>query len=80
MLPAQLTVELVPHCTSVARSGWTDSHDVRPLAELGLRQAAALVPEIGTDVDAIYSSPAERCRQTAGASGARRAVPSSGRT
>lgn len=32
----QLTVELVPHCTSVAREGWTDSHDVRPLAELGL--------------------------------------------
>jgi hypothetical protein len=53
-LPAtQLTLELVPHCTSVTREGWTGSHDVRPLAELGLRQAAALVAAIGTDVDGI---------------------------
>ncbi len=61
---ARLTVELVPHCTSVARDGWTGSHDVRPLAELGLRQAAALVTAIGTDIDGIYSSPTARCRQT----------------
>lgn len=39
---ARLTLELVPHCTSVMRDGWTGNHDVRPLAELGLRQAAAL--------------------------------------
>jgi 8-oxo-dGTP diphosphatase len=63
---ARLTIELVPHCTSVVRDGWTGSHDVRPLAELGMRQAAALVAAIGTDVDGIYSSPAARCRQTVG--------------
>jgi 8-oxo-dGTP diphosphatase len=61
---AQLVVELVPHCTSVTRDGWTGSHDVRPLAELGKRQAVALAAAIGTDIDAIYSSPATRCRQT----------------
>jgi broad specificity phosphatase PhoE len=61
---AQLVVELVPHCTSVTRDGWTGSHDIRPLTELGLRQAAALAAAIGTDVDGIYSSPATRCRQT----------------
>src|ERR1700733_13461515 len=61
---AQLIVELVPHCTSVTRDGWTGSHDVRPLAELGMRQAAALVAAIGTGVDGIYSSPTARCRQT----------------
>jgi 8-oxo-dGTP diphosphatase len=61
---ARLTVELVPHCTSVTRDGWTASHDVRPLAEPGLRQAAALVTAIGTNVDGIYSSPTVRCRQT----------------
>lgn len=61
---AELTVELVPHCASVARDGWTGSHDVRPLSELGLRQAAALVAPIGPDVDGIYSSPTTRCRQT----------------
>jgi 8-oxo-dGTP diphosphatase len=59
-----LTVELIPHCTSVARDGWVGSHDVRPLAELGVRQAEALVAAIGGNVDAIYSSPTARCRQT----------------
>jgi 8-oxo-dGTP diphosphatase len=63
---AQLTLELVPHCTSVTRDGWTGSPDVRPLAELGLRQAAALVAAIGTGIDGIYSSPAARCRQSVG--------------
>jgi len=64
-LPAAwLTLELVPHCTSVARDGWAESHDVRPLAELGLRQAAALVDAIGTNVDGVYSSPTARCRLT----------------
>lgn len=61
-----LTVELIPHCTSVLRDGWTGSHDVRPLAELGMRQAQALVAAIGGDVDGIYSSPTARCRQTVG--------------
>jgi 8-oxo-dGTP diphosphatase len=61
-----LTVELIPHCTSVVRDGWTGSHDVRPLAELGMRQAEALVAAIGGDVDGVYSSPTVRCRQTVG--------------
>jgi broad specificity phosphatase PhoE len=61
---ARLTLELVPHCASVARDGWTESHDVRPLSELGLRQAAALADAIGTEADGIYSSPTMRCRQT----------------
>ena len=60
----RLVVELIPHCTSVAREGWVGSHDVRPLAELGMRQAAALAAAIGSDVDGIYSSPTTRCRQT----------------
>jgi 8-oxo-dGTP diphosphatase len=60
---ARLVVELVPHCTSVTRDGWAGSHDVRPLTELGLRQAAALAAAIGTGIDGIYSSPTTRCRQ-----------------
>jgi broad specificity phosphatase PhoE len=64
--PQQLTVELIPHCTSVVRDGWIGSHDVRPLAELGTRQAQALVAAIGDNVDGIYSSPTARCRQTVG--------------
>jgi 8-oxo-dGTP diphosphatase len=61
-----LTIELIPHCTSVGRDGWVGSHDVRPLAELGARQAEALVAAIGGNVDGIYSSPTARCRQTVG--------------
>lgn len=72
---ARLTVELVPHCTSVMRDGWTGDHDVRPLAELGLRQAAALADAIGTDVDGIYSSPTARCRQTVGPLAASAGLP-----
>jgi 8-oxo-dGTP diphosphatase len=59
-----LTIELIPHCTSAPRDGWTASHDVRPLAGLGMRQAEALAAVIGTGVDGIYSSPAVRCRQS----------------
>jgi hypothetical protein len=45
VLPAtQLIIELIPHCTSVTRDGWIGSHDVQPLAELGIRPAEALVP------------------------------------
>jgi 8-oxo-dGTP diphosphatase len=66
LLDADLTVELIPHCESVARAGWTASHDVRPLSDLGHRQAAALVSALGDGIDAIYSSPTARCRQTVG--------------
>jgi broad specificity phosphatase PhoE len=60
----RLTLELVPHCASVARDGWVGSHDDRPLSDQGRAQAERLVGELGADVDAIYSSPALRCRET----------------
>jgi broad specificity phosphatase PhoE len=76
VVPAtQLTIELIPHCTSVPRDGWTGSHDVRPLAELGMRQAEALASAIGTSLDGIYSSPTVRCRQTVGALAAAAGLP-----
>jgi 8-oxo-dGTP diphosphatase len=76
VLPAtQLTLELIPHCTSVAREGWAGSHDVRPLAELGMRQAEALVAVIGSGLDGIYSSPTARCRQTVGPLAAAAGLP-----
>ncbi|NYH92547.1 histidine phosphatase family protein [Actinopolymorpha rutila] len=66
MLPTLdgFTLELVPHCSSVPREGWSGEHRVRPLSEEGHAQARALVGALGIDVDAIYSSPALRCRQT----------------
>jgi broad specificity phosphatase PhoE len=60
----RLTLELVPHCASVARDGWVGSHDDRPLSDEGREQAERLVAELGAGVDAIYSSPALRCRET----------------
>ena len=69
VLPAtQLAIELIPHCTSVAREGWAGSHDVRPLADLGMRQAEALAAVIGSDVDGVYSSPTVRCGRPSGRS------------
>ncbi|QFY09370.1 hypothetical protein GBF35_24410 [Nonomuraea phyllanthi] len=61
---ADRTLELVPHCSSVSRTGWVGDHDIRPLSDQGHQQADALVAALGTDVDAIFSSPALRCRQT----------------
>lgn len=76
VLPAtQLTIELTPHCTSVTREGCVGSHDVRPLAELGMRQAQALAAAIGSGLDGIYSSPAVRCRQTVGSLAAAVGLP-----
>ncbi len=59
-----LVVELVPHCSAVAREGWAGDHDDRPLTEQGHRQAAALAAALGTGIDAVYASPALRCRQS----------------
>ncbi|MEV4179537.1 histidine phosphatase family protein [Nonomuraea sp. NPDC049709] len=64
MIPGDFVLELVPHCASVPREGWAGDHDLRPLSEQGRRQAEALVPALGTGIDAIFSSPALRCGQT----------------
>ncbi len=58
------TLELVPHCASVPPDGWTGDHDVRPLTEVGHRQASALADDMPRGLDGIYSSPALRCLQT----------------
>src|SRR5215469_6181097 len=57
-------LELVPHCASVPPDGWNGDHLIRPLTDVGMRQAESLAAALGTDVGAIYSSPALRCRQT----------------
>ena len=61
---ANIKVVLVPHCASVSRVGWVGSHDDRPLSGAGQEQAQALARAVGTGIDAIYTSPALRCRQT----------------
>ena len=59
-----VTLELVPHAEAVDPGGWLRSHDDRPLSPRGWDQASRLAEELGSDVDAIYSSPALRCVQT----------------
>jgi 8-oxo-dGTP diphosphatase len=62
---ATLTIELVAHLDAGDRSLWTGDQDVRPLSELGRRQAARLAEALAVaPFDALYSSPALRCRQT----------------
>jgi broad specificity phosphatase PhoE len=53
------------------RNAWTGDHDVRPLTDLGRRQAEALASALttqhsalGTKHSALFASPALRARQT----------------
>lgn len=65
---------LVPHADAGDRRKWITDQDLRPLSEVGVRQAATLADEIGS-VDAIISSPARRCVETVEPVAARSAVP-----
>jgi broad specificity phosphatase PhoE len=54
---------VVPHADAGDRTKWTDDQDLRPLSDLGRRQAGELAVEVGR-VDAVFSSPARRCTET----------------
>jgi broad specificity phosphatase PhoE len=61
------TILLIPHMDAGDRTRWTGDHDVRPLSDLGRRQADALTSALGTQhsaLSALYASPALRARQT----------------
>ena len=59
------TIFLIPHMDAGDRTRWTGDQDLRPLTELGRRQAAAIAQTLaGVKLDALYSSPAARCTQT----------------
>jgi 8-oxo-dGTP diphosphatase len=62
---ANLVLDLVPHCASTPRDEWKSQDDLRPLSDLGLRQADILGEVLGPVADAVYSSPSLRCRQSA---------------
>ncbi len=64
-----LAVDLVPHLDAGDRTKWQGDQDQRPLTELGRAQARAqalaLAEALAVEpVDALYSGPALRCRQT----------------
>ncbi|MGW3154211.1 histidine phosphatase family protein [Streptomyces sp. NPDC001089] len=59
-----VVLDLVPHCSSSPRETWRGHDDLRPLSEEGMRQADVLAEVFGAGVDAVYSSPSLRCRQS----------------
>lgn len=60
-----ITIELVGHMDAGDRRLWTEDQDLRPLSELGRRQAARMAEALAHGpVDGLSSSPALRCRQT----------------
>ena len=60
-----ITIELVGHMDAGDRRLWTEDQDLRPLSEVGRRQAARMAEALANGpVDGLYSSPALRCRQT----------------
>jgi broad specificity phosphatase PhoE len=60
-----LTVELIAHMDAGDRRAWTQDQNLRPLSDLGRRQAQLMCDAIATEpVEALFSSPALRCRQT----------------
>lgn len=59
------TVWLVRHAAAGDRGAWTDDDRIRPLTKKGQRQSDAIADTLAAhDIDAIYSSPYLRCRQT----------------
>ncbi|MEV8453276.1 histidine phosphatase family protein [Streptomyces sp. NPDC052095] len=70
-----VTLDLVPHCSSVPRDAWQDDDGLRPLSDAGTTQAALLGEVLAPGADAVYSSPALRCRQTVAPLAAAAGVP-----
>lgn len=70
MLACLPILVVVPHAEAGDRTKWTADQDLRPLTDVGRRQATTLAAAVGR-VDAILSSPARRCVEPiAAASGA----------
>ncbi|WP_405058909.1 histidine phosphatase family protein [Kribbella sp. NBC_01505] len=61
---APMVLDVLPHCSSVSRDGWQGADDERPLSDKGFKEAAILATLAAAGVQAVYTSPAARCRQT----------------
>jgi 8-oxo-dGTP diphosphatase len=71
-----ITIELVAHMDAGDRRRWTEDQDLRPLSELGRREAARMAEALADGpIDGLYSSPALRCRQTIEPLAARLGLP-----
>lgn len=60
-----MSLFLVRHAKAGKRSQWDDDDSLRPLDEVGVRQAVVIGTEIGAHAPSVlYSSPYLRCVQT----------------
>jgi broad specificity phosphatase PhoE len=60
-----MILDVVIHMDAVSRQAWSGAPDARPLTELGRRQAEHIAGVLEADgVDGIFTSVAERCRQS----------------
>lgn len=60
-----MRIDVIVHAHAGDRRRWSGDQDERPLSELGRRQAIRLAELLTTaSVDALFSSPARRARQT----------------
>lgn len=58
-------IDLVPHMDAGDRNAWQGDQDERPLSDFGWEQARAQAEALADEkIDALYSSPALRARQT----------------
>lgn len=61
-------IDLIPHMDAgdkALKAQWQGDHNERPLVDLGRQQARAQADALsGESIDALYSSPALRSRQT----------------
>jgi broad specificity phosphatase PhoE len=58
-------LDVVIHMDAVSRQAWSGPPDARPLTELGRRQAEHIAGVLAADgVDGLFSSVANRCRQS----------------
>jgi 8-oxo-dGTP diphosphatase len=69
-------VYIVRHAHAGDKRSWPGRDDVRPLSDVGVRQAYGLLARLaGYPVTRILSSPTERCRQTVAPLARERGLP-----
>jgi 8-oxo-dGTP diphosphatase len=58
-------LDIFIHMDAIGRNDWQGAADDRPLTDLGRKQAERIADELSREpVDAIFSSPAARCRES----------------
>lgn len=71
-----MILDVLIHMDAVSRQSWSGPPDERPLTQLGRRQAERMADVLASDpVDGLFSSEAQRCRQSLEPLSARASLP-----